>query len=49
MSLRYALRGSVHCPLPFIFCLGISLFYELAENIRDFNHEMNRLRTRRVF
>ncbi|RAP28220.1 hypothetical protein C2W64_00432 [Brevibacillus laterosporus] len=25
------------------------LFYELAENTRDFNHEMNRLRTKRVF
>lgn len=24
-------------------------FYELAENTRDFSHEMNRLRTRCVF
>ncbi|RAP19262.1 hypothetical protein C2W64_04242 [Brevibacillus laterosporus] len=27
----------------------IDVFYELAENTRDFTHEMNRLRTKRVF
>ena len=32
-----------------LLTLSFLLLYELAENTRDFSHEMNRLRTRCVF
>lgn len=32
-----------------IMLVDMQSFYELAENTRDFSHEMNRLRTKRKF
>ncbi|WP_027416587.1 cyclic nucleotide-binding domain-containing protein [Aneurinibacillus terranovensis] len=41
-------QGEVYDYL-YILVDGLVDIYKLAENTRDFRHEMNRLRTRRVF